>query len=234
VSVDAAVSTLGELGFSPYEARVYYALLQRSPMNGHEISKQSGVPTSKVYETVERLRGKNAVMVYESDPVRYAPTPFRDLLTNYSDRLAKTLDDASRVLAQVATETDARLTWSVTGQGNLVEALRNAVRHAERRLVALLPDTAAESLAPDLQAAAERGVAVEVVVAGENQPDLPGSLRVRRIPPHPAGRLGLVVGDDEETVVTAPDATAGVWTHHPAVALLARQHVAALMAGGSG
>src|SRR6266511_3076476 len=77
---------MSELGFSPYESRVYYALLQRSPMNGNEVGKQSGVPTSKVYETLERLRVKGAVRVYESDPVRYAPVPYRDLLTTFSER----------------------------------------------------------------------------------------------------------------------------------------------------
>jgi sugar-specific transcriptional regulator TrmB len=231
VPVDEIVESLGELGFSPYEARVYYALVQRSPMNGHEISKQSGVPTSKVYETLDRLRTKGAVLVYESDPVKYAPRPYRDLLAAYSDRVSRTLDKVSRTLATVAMDTDANLTWSITGYGNVIEALRGAIRNAKSQIAAVLDESTAAELAADLTKAAERGVAV-TVSAPTSRPD------------RPDGRLCAVVGDNTETVVgslagptgttgstgtTGPTGTTsatGVWTHHPAISLLAR-HLAA-------
>ncbi|OLB74275.1 MAG: hypothetical protein AUI14_24095 [Actinobacteria bacterium 13_2_20CM_2_71_6] len=214
MTVDETVESLSELGFSPYEARIYVALLQKSPMNGHEIGKHSGVPTSKVYETLERLRGKGAVRVYESDPVRYAPTPYRDLLSTFSDRMERTITKVSRSLATVAMDTDANLTWSITGAGNVVESLRNAVRNAKTRIRAVLDPPTADELAADLHAARERGVHVDVA------PPLPGE----------DGRLCVVVGDDTETVVGtlgAGRAASGVWTHHAAVSLLARQHVEA-------
>jgi len=219
VSVDNVVEGMSELGFSPYESRVYYALLQRSPMNGNEVGKQSGVPTSKVYETLERLRVKGAVRVYESDPVRYAPVPYRDLLTTFSDRLTRTVDKVSRALATVAMDTDANLTWTITGAGNVVEALRGAIRHAKTSIRAVLDDAEAAELDADLRAATERGVEVTVVA--------PGAAGA-------AGRLCLVVGDESETaigVVGAPHGAGGVWTHQPAVSLLARQHVEALRRG---
>jgi sugar-specific transcriptional regulator TrmB len=212
MSVDEIVTSLGELGFSPYEARVYYALVQRSPLNGHEIGKQSGVPTSKVYETLDRLRAKGAVLAYESDPVKYAPRPYRDLLATYSDRVTRTLDKVSRTLATVAMDTDANLTWSITGHGNVIEALRGVVRNAKSEIAAVLDDSAAAELASDLKKAADRGLTVRVSA------------------PPPESSLCMAVGDGSETVVgalTGPTGAAGVWTHHPAVSLLARTHAAA-------
>lgn len=209
MSVDDIVESLGELGFSPYEARVYHALVQRSPLNGHEIGKQSGVPTSKVYETLDRLRAKGAVLAYESDPVKYAPRPYRDLLATYSDRVTRTLDKVSRALATVAMDTDANLTWSITGHGNVVEALRGAIRNAKSEIAAVLDDATSAELAADLAKATERGLEVTVATA----------------PATAGGRLCVVVGDGAETVVGSLDGplgATGVWTHHPAISLLAR------------
>jgi sugar-specific transcriptional regulator TrmB len=234
MSVDGLVHDMGLLGFSPYEVRVYHALLQRSPMNGHEISKQAGVPASKVYETLERLRGKGAVMVYESDPVRYAPLPYRDLLSRFNDRMSEALGRVAQTLATVAIDTDAQLTWSVVGAQNTVEAVRGVVRNAERTIEAALDPAEATLLAADLRAAAARGVTVQLVTTGATDVELTGVSVTRRDPPPvspDAGsgqRLCLAVGDGAATVVAALDAPGGaraVWTHHPAVSLLAARHV---------
>jgi sugar-specific transcriptional regulator TrmB len=49
------------------------ALLKKSPVNGHELSRNAGMLPSKIYETLGRLRHKGAVLVYESEPTLYAP-----------------------------------------------------------------------------------------------------------------------------------------------------------------
>lgn len=230
MSIDQLIEDMGLLGFSPYEARVYHALLQRSPMNGHEISKQAAVPASKVYETLERLRGKGAVLVYESDPMKYAPLPYRDLLSRFSDRMTETMERVSRSLATVAIDTDAELTWSIVGTRNLVESVRGVIRNAVDAVAAQLDPPEVADLAEDLRAAAARGVRVEVVMSERADADLAGVTVVE----WPAatdtlGRLCVAVGDGTATVVGVIDGPGGsraVWTHHPAVSLLAARHVA--------
>jgi sugar-specific transcriptional regulator TrmB len=229
MSIDGLIEDMGQLGFSPYESRVYHALLQRSPLNGHEISKQAGVPASKVYETLERLRTKGAVLVYESDPIKYAPLPYRDLLSRFSDRMTETMERVSRSLATVAMETDAQLTWSIVGVGNVVESVRGVIRNATDTIAAVLDTPEAQPLAADLRAAAARGVRVEVVTPTTADVDLAGvTISQPREPGDGAGRLCLVVADGTATVVGVIDGPGGaraVWTHHPAVALLAARHV---------
>ena len=58
---DDVVKALAAVGFTSYEARVYRALLTGSPATAYEISKVSGVPHAKVYETVRRLGHKSVV-----------------------------------------------------------------------------------------------------------------------------------------------------------------------------
>src|SRR5919201_6450769 len=88
--LDALIQRLQALGFSQYEARAYCALLQKAPANGHEVSKTAGIPTSKIYETLERLHHKGAVLVQRSEPTLWAPVPHRDLMARLRQQMEST------------------------------------------------------------------------------------------------------------------------------------------------
>src|SRR5262245_66664186 len=55
-----AAALLQELGFSEYEARAYVALLQRSPLNGYELAKASGLPRANGYSVLRTLEDRGA------------------------------------------------------------------------------------------------------------------------------------------------------------------------------
>src|SRR6266540_701167 len=178
--LDELVQRLQTLGFSQYEARAYCALLQKSPANGHEVAKTAGIPTSKVYETLERLHQKGSVLVQRSEPTLWAPVPYRDLVGSLRQRMESTFSAVEQGLAQLGHEQDTALTWSLSGHGHVVDSMRRAIDRVRER------------------------------PAGD-----------------PEDRLALVVGDGEETVLAdlGRDRPEGMWTHHPAVALLAAEHL---------
>jgi sugar-specific transcriptional regulator TrmB len=134
-------------------------------------------------------------------------------------------------LAQLGREQDTRLTWSLSGRGNVIESLRGAIDRTQRRLVAVIPAREVDQLAAALQAAVERGVTLDLIVSDGAVLNLPNSEQVRvwrqsgSMPEDQ--RLAVVVGDGEETVLAdlGQDRPQGMWTHHPAVALLAEAHV---------
>lgn len=47
---------LTQLGFSFYEAKAYFALLQKHLAIGYEVSKIAEIPTAKIYETLTNLK----------------------------------------------------------------------------------------------------------------------------------------------------------------------------------
>ena len=53
---------LEKLGFSSNEAKVYGTLIKHKVLNGYEIAKLSGVARSLVYEVINRLIAKGAVI----------------------------------------------------------------------------------------------------------------------------------------------------------------------------
>jgi HTH-type transcriptional regulator, sugar sensing transcriptional regulator len=232
--LDELVQRLQALGFSQYEARAYCALLQKSPANGHEVAKTAGIPTSKIYETLERLHQKGAVLVQRSEPTLWAPVPHRDLVAGLRQRMEATFSAVEQGLAQLGHEQDTKLTWTLSGHGHVVDSMRAVIDRAREGVTAVIPAAELAALAGPLRSAAERGVAVDLVTDDGAAADLPDGdgLRVRRRPdPGPDGdRLAVVVGDGVETVLAdlGRERPAGMWTHDPAVALLAGQHQRAL------
>ena len=232
--LDELVQRLQALGFSQYEARAYCALLQKSPANGHEVAKTAGIPTSKIYETLERLHQKGAVLVQRSEPTLWAPVPHRDLVAGLRQRMEATFGAVEQGLAQLGHEQDTKLTWTLAGRGHVVDSMRAVIDRARDELTAVIPAAELAALAGPLRAAAGRGVAVDLVTDDGAAAELPegDGIRVRRRPgPGPdEGRLAVVVGDGVETVLAdlGRERPQGMWTHDPAVALLAAEHSRAL------
>ena len=56
------LADLTKIGFTEYEAKVYLALLREYPATGYQLSKESGVPRSMVYEALKRLHGRGAAL----------------------------------------------------------------------------------------------------------------------------------------------------------------------------
>ena len=230
-ALDELIAHLQALGFSQYEARAYCGLLQKSPANGHEVAKTAGIPTSKIYETLERLAQKGAVLVQRSEPTLWAPVPHRELVATLRRKSEETFAAVEQGLSQLGEEQDNRLTWSLSGHGHVVDSMRRAIDRAQERLAAAIPSPESTDLAARLRAAAERGVALDLLVGNGTAADLPEGATVR-VAPYPQSQvdgdhLAIVVGDGEETVVAdlGRDRPQGMWTHHPAVARLAEAHI---------
>ena len=126
------------------------------------------------------------------------------------------------------------MTWSLSGRGHVVDSIRRAIERARERLAGAIPAAAFAELAPSLEAAVERGVSVDVVTDEGAAIDLQDGhgIRIRQRPDGEPdrGRLAVVVADGNETVLAdlGRDRPEGMWTHHPAIALLAAEHLRTL------
>ena len=101
------VPALQRLGFAEYEARAYLALVKRSPLNGYELAKASGIPRANVYGVLERLGARRAIVrVDEDGGARYAPVPPADLMRRLSGEFEQIADAMTRELQAVESETE--------------------------------------------------------------------------------------------------------------------------------
>lgn len=95
---------LEKLGFSSNEAKVYGTLIKHKVLNGYEIAKLSGVARSLVYEVINRLIAKGAVIRIDGEPNFYKPIEYQDLIRSIKEENEKNIACAERELQQLATE----------------------------------------------------------------------------------------------------------------------------------
>jgi DNA-binding MarR family transcriptional regulator len=158
--IDAA-ALLQQLGFGEYEARAYVALLRRSPLNGYELAKASGVPRANVYGVLQKLEERGAVVRLESPAgVRYAPVPPLELTQRLGDRFQDTLAAAQRSLQELAQPAEYEYIWNARGYAVLIEHARALIDAAQERLLVAIRPPEALTLAVHMAQAEARGVEV--------------------------------------------------------------------------
>ncbi len=233
MSADALVDQLGSFGFSPYEAKVYYALLQKAPLNGYEVSRLAGIPPAKVYETLQRLQQKGAVLVYTSEPTLYAPIPSADLLARLRDHTERTLQTLEETFARIKPPSDPGLTWTMSGAEHILDAMDRALSRARQQVFAALWDHEVPQLEASLRAAQARRVEMHIALYGTYPLNIPFTYDLTLCGQSAQERLGgrrlsVVVVDSQETVVvefTGQHHDQGIWTHNSVLALLAVEYV---------
>lgn len=227
------LARMSTFGFSQYEARAYLALLKKSPVNGHELSRLAGVPPSKIYETLGRLRNKGAILVYESESTLYAPVPHAELLARLRQKVEGNLGDLERGFEGLAPEYEAGLTWSVTGTGNVVDLMVRAIGRAQESVFATLWDAELEVLSSTLREAHGRGIELQVAVYGGFDLGVPNTYDLTLCGMSAQERLGgrrltVLVVDRKEAVVaeiTGGGSGEGIRTENRVMSLLATEYV---------
>lgn len=170
--LDAAVSEfladLKRLGFTEYEARIYVQLLRQSPATAYEISKSTGVPRPNAYSALEALSQRSAVLPVSENPVRYVaadPQTFFNAVSRQTSTLCRELGAKLAVLAPAANDQYVWTLWGDTAVHDRIEELIDGSRET------LLIKAASDILRRHrkaLQAAAERGVEMLIVLFGED------------------------------------------------------------------
>jgi predicted transcriptional regulator len=216
------VGALQRLGFAEYEARAYLALVRRSPLNGYELAKASGIPRANVYGVLERLAARRAVVrVDEPGGTRYAPVPPAELLQRLAGEFRQVSEDTREALEAVESATEYEAIWNVRGHPALIDQARAALHAAERSLlIAVWPHEAAE-LKADVMDAAGRDVRITTLCMAACERECGGCageiIRYRATAESAPRRL-VVVPDGAEVVageIGADGETHGVRTRQP-------------------
>ncbi|MGG3572789.1 helix-turn-helix domain-containing protein [Bacillus gobiensis] len=69
-----------KIGFSKNESKAYVSLLKQSHLTGYELSKQSGVPRSMIYQSINKLVSQGAINEVRSNPLTYTPVPPKEFI----------------------------------------------------------------------------------------------------------------------------------------------------------
>jgi len=231
--MDAIVERLRQVGFSLYEARLYAALLRHGPQNGNELSRSSGVPSSKVYAAVEKLVGEGSVQrIAIPGGTRFVALPPDELVDRLRRRFNDPLDYLAEKLPPLAERVDDDVFLSLGGQSTILESARRLVCAAEVELHISLWEPELDGLRADIAEAAARGVRIFGMLYSATA-DEPAGTWLRHsyeeiVGNRVAGRMLTLVADGGEALVARlrDDGGAdGVQTRHPVLTLIVSEYL---------
>jgi Cd2+/Zn2+-exporting ATPase len=220
---------LAALGLTEYEAKVYLALLSENPGTGYQVSKNSGVPRSMVYEALGRLESRGAVLKsLEEKATLYRPVPPAMLLDRYErEARARAASLRSELLPLYNQEETGRL-WNFSGRREALSYAGELIDGAASELMLVLTDADVTTLRGHLEAAHARNVALGVILTG----DLPFGLgQVVRHPKretelHRMTETLIVVADEREFLIASGhQVAAATVTTNLNMVLIARQFI---------
>ncbi len=227
------VQEIVALGFSEYEARAYCALLKRQPATAYEISKESGIPSSKVYEVIGRLleRGVLLPMQGEGKKKRYLPVPVNEFLESHRQKIEQTFDVLERELPAIGAENPVSAIWNFSDYAFLMDKAGRMIDRAAQSILLSTWQVELAELAPILREAEQGGIQVAIVHFG------PADQRAGQLFEHPiadtlyeekGGRGFTMVVDAQEALMATvmPDERVeGAWSANRGFVTLAEDYI---------
>jgi len=223
------LSNLLAIGFTEYEAKVYLALLRLSPATGYQISKESGVPRSMVYEALGRLNAKGAVLrTDEHRATLYRPLPPEVLIDRHEKEHKLLIESLREGLYELNSRQAEEHFWSIKGRNAVLSYALQMAQGAGQELLLALSDPDLAALKVEIEAACARGVDVSALLSG--QADL-GCGRVAHHSPLESELQDLtsilvVVADNNEALIASTDLEmSATITKNRNLVLIARQFI---------
>jgi sugar-specific transcriptional regulator TrmB len=159
--MDEIVEHLRGVGFTLYEARLYATLLRYGPQNGNELSRKSGVPSSKVYATAEKMMAEGTVKTITSrGGARFVALDPAQLVSRLRRRFNEPLDFLAENLPALTATVPDEAFMSVVGTVGVLAAARQLIDGARNDVSMSIWEPEVDELRPSLAEAARRKVRV--------------------------------------------------------------------------
>lgn len=161
-----------KLGFSEYEVKAYFSLLKDYPVNGYALSKNSGIPRSRIYEVLDNL--KNRQIVFEEKGEKstlYYPLEPELLVSKIRKDFQGMIEEIDEYANMIyyRKEEDNKLSF-VKGRNNILEFINLLISQGEKRISLFVWQEELEELKEGIDNALARGVVLNGILFGYDNP----------------------------------------------------------------
>ncbi len=234
--METIIQIMKKYDFSEMETLVYTTLLEKGVMTGYEVSKQSGVARSKVYNVLEKLIKKNLVAVNKSEPKLYNAISSEEFLGRLENDVKKDLTILEGQLGKIKEQEEEELLWKLENYESVSNKVEHLVMHAKTSLlIQIWEDDLTPSLLKKLQNAEEKVKNfVLILFSNKHNYDIP----IKNFYIHGFEEMKLedfgarwinIVSDEKEVVFgTIENDNNGVdvtWTYNKAMVNLSKEYV---------
>jgi sugar-specific transcriptional regulator TrmB len=194
------------VGLSLYEARIYVGLLRHGAQNGNELSKTSGVPSSKVYSTVEKMITQGFVhSIQNGSSTQFICIEPAELVSRLRKQFNEPIDFLAQALPPLATYEPTEAFLNVTGLAAVREAASSIVDAARTDVHTSLWAEDLEPLRGALESAHGRGVSIFGMLYSDDE-ELPHGRWLRHsyeeiVANRIGGRMLTLVADTAEALI---------------------------------
>jgi HTH-type transcriptional regulator, sugar sensing transcriptional regulator len=160
IAIDKIAVRMKRLGFTAYEAKAYISLLRKNPATRYELSKNSGVPRSAIYDTIRKLEAMGAVNGTYTEPKKFMPLPPDELFNLLERQFKESVDDVRELMNEFETSIEPGHLWNILGYKNMIHKAREMIDRAEETIYVSLWQREADLLKNEFKNAYDRGVKI--------------------------------------------------------------------------
>lgn len=166
-AMKTTIFKLTQLGLSEYEAKAYTALLKENPLTAYEISKNSGIPSSKIYEVIRRLESRQIVQSIHGERSRmFIPVSPDEFIENFRTATEESLLAVKTALSDFKVGTDTSYTWHIKDYDGLILKAKRMLDTSRQMILLSIWPAEIEILSKSISDAEDRGVKVAIVHYG--------------------------------------------------------------------
>jgi sugar-specific transcriptional regulator TrmB len=221
------VQAIENLGLSTYEAKAYFALLSEFPLTGYKLSKNSGVPRSRIYETIEKLTAKGLVLSQEGDTTLLIPVSLESFLEKKERESKRNISFLKEILPQLKKPAESQGIWTISGRDQIFEAVNHFISLAKSHVYLVSFDSDIIFFESALSGAEKKQVSVYGAYCGERAFQLKNLYPHQGLPCSSCRDISLTI-DSEEALVGCtfpPDGAKIAVTKNPGIIHVAEEYI---------
>jgi len=166
------ISLFKGLGITEYEAKVYLSLLSLHPASAYTISRNSGVPHSRVYDVTRRLIRREMVASTGTKPEMFSPLAPEKVIEGLQSDYLRHSEDLEKQLKEFEFQADFDPVWNLGDRDAALAKAASMLDDAESTIYIGVWDAELLHVQPALERAAEREVQVFVLIYGKAKLDI--------------------------------------------------------------
>ena len=233
-NLESLVPSLRQLGLSLNESKAYLCLLEKSGITAYEMSKNAGVPPSKIYDSLSKLLAKGFISIIKSGHApRYVAIDPAKILDRYQKDYNRTLERLKKRLGEIRQDPEAfnQYIWHLGERAQILDKIREIVEGSREMIYLSIWQEELQEVEEVLREAAKRKVRMAIVLYGSRAVDF-GVVydhSLEDILLREMGERRLALTADDKIVLLGHFSNEGkafaTWTHNRGMVNLAKDYI---------
>ena len=227
--VDNMIQIMSNFGLSEYESRTYRSLLIDNPVTAYEAAGNAGIPTSKIYQVLAKLKEKGIVLeVREKNKKLFVPQSLDDFMERISTKTSEDLAKLKKEGARLEVKPEITYLFNINDSEHFKEVVHTMIGKTTKSLLISTGQEEYDAFLPLL--GDFKDIRLSIVLFGATKTPV-GTLFTHPIADTIFGEKGgrgfTMVRDSKEAlmVTIGEHETSGAWSKNPGFVAMAEDYI---------